>query len=143
MLEGPLGGSHAARYMGRVGLPHFALVVLLPSLKYVQSIADPSLFTKSTSEQGSEKVAHPGALGHFLAWGFLCTPSSSPKWDALIFPELSEAVAVAVIRLMGFGMRSMRLIFQYFFLERNCSRDRKSTRLNSSHRSLSRMPSSA
>ena len=43
------------------------------------------------------------ALGHFLAWGFLYTPSSSPKRDALIFPELSEAVAVAEILILFEG----------------------------------------
>ena len=41
------------------------------------------------------------ALGHFLAWGFLCTPSSSPKRDALIFPELSEAMAAAELLILS------------------------------------------
>ena len=34
-------------------------------------------------------------------------------------------------------------ILEYFFVSYGIERDRKSTRLNSSHRSLSRMPSSA
>ena len=41
------------------------------------------------------------SLEHFLAWGFLCTPSSSPKKDALIFPELSEAVAAAELLILS------------------------------------------
>ena len=35
--------------------------------------------------------------------GFLCTPSSSPKRDALISPELSEAVAVAELLILSKG----------------------------------------
>ena len=42
-------------------------------------------------------------LGHFLACGFLCMPSSSPKRDALIFPELSEAEAVAELLILSEG----------------------------------------
>ena len=38
--------------------------------------------------------AHSG-LGHLLAWGFLSTPSSRPKSNALIFPNPSEVAAAA------------------------------------------------
>ena len=43
------------------------------------------------------------ALEHLLAWGFLLTPSSSPKRDAQIFPELSEAVAAAELLIPVHG----------------------------------------
>ena len=43
------------------------------------------------------------ALEHLLAWGFLLTPSSWPKGDALIFPELSEAVAAAELLILSEG----------------------------------------
>ena len=42
-------------------------------------------------------------LGHILACGFLCMPSSSLKEDALIFPELSEAVAAAELLILSEG----------------------------------------
>ena len=42
-------------------------------------------------------------LGHFLACGFLCMPSSSLKSDALIFPKLSEAMAAAELLILSEG----------------------------------------
>ena len=63
------------------------------------------------AQMGWSHMAHvPGRMGptnwtleHFLAWGFLPTPLSSPKRDALIFPELSEAVAAAELLILSEG----------------------------------------
>ena len=49
------------------------------------------------------------ALEHLLAWGFLTTPSSSPKRDALIFPELSEAVGAAELLILSEGGQILQL----------------------------------
>ena len=42
-------------------------------------------------------------LGHLLAWGFLSTPSSRPKSNALIFPSLFEVAAVAKLLIPSEG----------------------------------------
>ena len=59
-------------------------------------------------------VAHPAhvpgrvgpaqtGLGHLLAWGFLATPSSCPKSNALIFPSPSEVAAAAKLLIPSEG----------------------------------------
>ena len=48
-------------------------------------------------------------LEHPLAWGFLLTPSSLPKRDALIFPELSEAVAAVKLLILSEGGQNLLL----------------------------------
>ena len=64
--------------------------------------------------EGEKRGAHaaqvPGrvgptkwGLGHLLAWGFLSTPSSSPKSYALIFPSPSEAAAAAKLLIPSEG----------------------------------------
>ena len=42
-------------------------------------------------------------LGHLLAWGFLATPSSCPKSNALIFPSPSEVAAAAKLLIPSEG----------------------------------------
>ena len=42
-------------------------------------------------------------LGHLLAWGFLATPSSRPKSNALIFPSPSEVAAAAKLLIPSEG----------------------------------------
>jgi len=42
-------------------------------------------------------------LGHLLPWGFLATPSSCPKSNALIFPSPSEVAAAAKLLIPSEG----------------------------------------
>ena len=42
-------------------------------------------------------------LGHLLAWGFLATPSSCPRSNALIFPSPSEVAAAAKLLIPSEG----------------------------------------
>ena len=61
-------------------------------------------------------------LGHFLAWAFLGTPSSSPKRDVLIFPELSEAMAAAQLLILSEG--GQILLLRSFEIGRASCRER-------------------
>jgi hypothetical protein len=72
--------------------------------------------------------------------GVLHGVAGAPEGEYL----LNELVMVTDV-LLGVGSRQRGFPHQFFFVGKMlaCIRDRKSTRLNSSHNSESRMPSSA
>ena len=70
-------------------------------------------------------------------------PPRSPRANAYAERFVLTARTEVTDRMLIFGERHLRTILAEYEAHYNGRRDRKSTRLNSSHQSVSRMPSSA
>ena len=85
------------------------------------------------------------AWGHYLAWAIMCVVSEGlwTRTESGATWSLAATVGLASVVVWGTGAGVWVSALSTLVADLLVHRDRKSTRLNSSHSSVSRMPSSA